>query len=122
MAGHELIAAQISVLADRLPASAVEELVDGLQETYEARLDELQDPDAAARAAIAEFGDADTVTAAFFRQSPWRRVAVALLISGPFMGVAWGLSLVSTHAWNWPVPIVSGSSMGWYCSPLLSPC
>lgn len=104
MAGHELIDAELSVLAARLPARAVEELADGLHETYEARLAD-NDPDAAARAAIAEFGDADTITAAFFRDSPWRRMAMLLLATGPFMGLVWGLTLVSVEVWNWPVPL-----------------
>lgn len=60
MAGHHLIDAQLTVLATRLPAQAVEELADGLLEAYEARLADA-DPDVAARAAIAEFGDADTI-------------------------------------------------------------
>ncbi|MFI6317565.1 permease prefix domain 1-containing protein [Nonomuraea sp. NPDC050556] len=104
MAGHELISAQLAILAARLPAQAVEELADGLHEAYEAQLDG-HDPDAAARAAIAEFGDAETITAAFFRDSPWRRMAVLLLATGPFMGLVWGLSLVSARAWNWPIPV-----------------
>jgi hypothetical protein len=104
MAVHELIAAQLGVLSSRLPAQAVEELADGLQEAYESRLAECSDQDAAALAAIAEFGDADTITAAFFRQSPWRRMAVTLLITGPFMGALWGLTLVSAQVWNWPIP------------------
>jgi hypothetical protein len=104
MADHELITAQLGILADRLPAPAVAELADGLQETYEARLAELHDPDAAARAAIAEFGDADTVTAAFFRESPWRRMAMTLLATGPFMGVLWGSVLLYGRVWDWPIP------------------
>jgi uncharacterized membrane protein len=104
MAGHRLIDSQLAVLAARLPARAVEELADGLHETYEARLAD-RDPDAAARAAIAEFGDADTITAAFFRDSPWRRMAVLLLATGPFMGLLWGVTLVSAQAWNWPISL-----------------
>ncbi|GAA0408507.1 hypothetical protein Acor_71700 [Acrocarpospora corrugata] len=83
----------------------VEELADGLQETYRSQLTRLGDPEAAARAAIAEFGDADTVTAAFFRDSPWRRMAVILLATGPMMGAVWGLGLVSAQMWNWPIPL-----------------
>ncbi|MET9240929.1 hypothetical protein [Nonomuraea sp. NPDC003709] len=106
MAGHELIAAQLAILAERLPAQAVEELADGLQEAYEARLAELHDPDVAARAAIAEFGDADTITAAFVRESPWRRMALTLLATGPIMGVVWGPTLLSARVWDWPIPLV----------------
>jgi hypothetical protein len=63
MAGHPLIAAELEALAQRLPSQAVEELADGLAEAYEYQLHEHGDPAAAARAAIAAFGDADTVTA-----------------------------------------------------------
>lgn len=105
MADHELIAAQLALLSRRLPAPAVEELADGLRESYEAHLAELGDPDAAARAAMAEFGDADTVTAAFVHASPWRHIAVALLLTGPLMGALWGLSLITAQVWMWPVPV-----------------
>jgi hypothetical protein len=105
MAGHDLIAAQLDVLSARLPAQAVQELADGLQEAYEIHLDACGDPGQAARAAIAEFGDADTVTAAFFHHSPWRRAAVLLLATGPFMAVAWGATLLASHAWTWAVPL-----------------
>ncbi|MDP4510048.1 hypothetical protein [Nonomuraea turcica] len=103
MAGHELIAAQLAILAHRLPAQAVEELADGLQEAYEAHLATLGDPDAAARAAIAEFGDAEVITTAFVRDSPWRRTAMALLATGPIMALVWGLTLVSARMWTWPI-------------------
>lgn len=103
MAGHELIDAQLAALARHLPAEAVEELSDGLHEAYDAYLTELGDPDAAARAAISEFGDAETVTAAFVRGSPWRRPAMALLATGPFMALLWGPALVSAQVWTWPI-------------------
>jgi hypothetical protein len=115
MAGHRLIAAQLAILADRLPAQAVEELADGLQEAYETRLAEPSDPDTAARAAIADFGDADTITAAFIRESPWRRMAPGLLATGPFMGAVWGLTLLSGQVWDRPIPwavrIVYGAAL-----------
>jgi hypothetical protein len=106
VAGHELIEAQLAVLSARLPAQMVDELADGLWETYQARLALLGDGDGdvAARAAITEFGDADAVTAAFVRASPWRRMARALLASGPVMAALWGASLVSAQAWAWQVP------------------
>lgn len=105
MAGHNLIAAQLDVLAARLPAQAVEELADGLQEAYEFHLGVCGDPGQAARAAIAEFGDADMVTAAFLRESPWRRTALTLLLTGPVMAAAWAVTLLMTGAWTWPVPL-----------------
>ncbi|WP_405144349.1 hypothetical protein OG589_41590 [Sphaerisporangium sp. NBC_01403] len=105
MAGHDLITAQLDILAARLPAQAVRELADGLQDAYEMHLDACGDPGQAARAAIAEFGDADTVTAAFFHHSPWRRAAFLLLATGPFMAAAWGATLLAAHAWTWTVPL-----------------
>ncbi|GIH95657.1 hypothetical protein Psi01_62870 [Planobispora siamensis] len=93
------------MLAARLPAPAAEELADGLRETYEHRLGECGDPDRAARTAIADFGDADVITAAFLRQSPQRRVALTLLAGGPVMAVLWGTALLTAHAPAWPVPL-----------------
>ncbi|MFC5822473.1 hypothetical protein [Nonomuraea insulae] len=104
MAGHQLITTQLALLSRRLPAKAVQELADGLQETYEVHLAQLGDPDKAARAALSEFGDADTITTAFVRASPWRRIAVTLLLTGPIMAVLWGLSLIAAQVWTWPVP------------------
>ncbi|MFC4119809.1 hypothetical protein [Nonomuraea zeae] len=112
MAGHELIEAQLAVLSARLPARAVDELADGLWETYQARLALLGDGDAAAREAIAEFGDADAVTAAFVRDSPWRRMALALLATGPVMAALWGASLVSAPAWAWQIPAAARIAYG----------
>ncbi|GAA3561280.1 hypothetical protein GCM10022419_047410 [Nonomuraea rosea] len=81
----------------------MEELADGLAEAYEAHLAALGEPGAAARAAIAEFGDAEVITAAFVRDSPWRRTAVALLATGPIMALLWGLTLISARMWTWPI-------------------
>ncbi|GAA3814949.1 hypothetical protein GCM10022226_39720 [Sphaerisporangium flaviroseum] len=105
MAGHELISAQLDILGARLPAQAVDELADGLRESYEHHLSRHRDPEAAARAAIAEFGDAETVTAAFVHASPWRRLALKLLITGPIMAAVWATALLSGQAWAWPVPL-----------------
>lgn len=104
MAEHQLIATQLEILADRLPGAAVDELADGLWETYGAHLARTGDPEAAGRATIAEFGDADTVIAAYLRYSPWRRAALALLVTGPFVGVLWAITLVTNQVWDWPIP------------------
>ncbi|MEU8251554.1 hypothetical protein [Nonomuraea sp. NPDC048916] len=105
MAGHELITAQLELLAARLPADAVDELADGLWQAYETRLGLDGDPERAARAAIAEFGDADTVTAAFLRESPWRRAALTLLATGPVMALVWGAALLTLDVRTWPIPL-----------------
>lgn len=104
MADHHLIGDYLDALARRLPADAMEELADGLAETYRHHLSRGLDADRAARAAIAEFGAVDVVLAAFVRQSPGRRVALGLLYSGPTVGVCWAAALVAGHAWTWPVP------------------
>lgn len=105
MARHKLITAQLDTLGARLPEAAVAELADGLDETFDAFLAQHGDPDTAAAATIEEFGDADTITDAFFRDSPWRRLATLLLATGPVMGLVWGVALIGQHAWDWPVPL-----------------
>jgi hypothetical protein len=104
VAGHRLIDAQVTALARRLPADTVDELADGLTETYRHHLALGRPADAAARAAIAEFGDAEVIIAEFVRQAPGRRTARALLASGPVVGGAWAVALFTAHAWAWPVP------------------
>jgi hypothetical protein len=104
MASHQLIEQYLAELARRLPADAVDELADGLAETYRHHLSHSADPHAAARSAIAEFGDPITVTAAFTRQAPGRRTALMLLATGPAVGICWGASLLLGHAWTWPIP------------------
>lgn len=79
MAGDDLIAAYLADLSGRLPADAVDELADGLTETYRRHLSTGVEPASAARAAIREFGEPEVVLAAFVAQSPGRRAARALL-------------------------------------------
>lgn len=112
MASHQLIDAHLGVLARRLPAGAVEELADGLTETWQHHLAAGLPPADAARAAIAEFGSVDQITDAFVVQSPSRRTARMLLATGPLVGACWGVSLVASHAWNWPVPVPAASVFG----------
>ncbi|WP_030437250.1 HAAS signaling domain-containing protein [Actinoplanes subtropicus] len=104
MAGHDLIDDYLARLARHLPADAVAELADGLAETYDRQLSAGLAKDAAATAAIAEFGAPEVVLAAFVRQSPGRRTALILLACGPVVGACWATLLISEHAWTWPVP------------------
>jgi hypothetical protein len=104
MAVHELIDGQIRILARRLPPASVVELADGLAETYQAHRLRCGDPDVAARAALAEFGDADIVSAAFVSAAPGRRMARRLLAAGPLVGLAWGAALITGRFWEWPLP------------------
>ncbi|MPZ94915.1 MAG: hypothetical protein GEU96_08350 [Propionibacteriales bacterium] len=94
----------------RLPPDAVDELSDGLMETFHRHLAEGLDPAEAAAAAIAEFGDPDQITAAFARQAPGRRAAIILLATGPIFGAAWGTSLIAGKVWTWPIPSAVGAA------------
>jgi hypothetical protein len=102
VASHELIEEYLGELRRRLPADAVDELADGLIETYDGQLAAGADPDTAARRATAEFGAPVTIVRAFTRESPGRRAARRLLVTGPFVGLCWATTLLSGH---WPVPV-----------------
>ena len=104
MAGHQLIYAHLASLARRLPANAVNELADGLIETWQHHLAAGLPAEHAAHAAIAEFGTVDQITEAFVANCPARRTARTLLTTGPIVGACWGASLAVAHAWTWPVP------------------
>jgi hypothetical protein len=103
MSGHELIDTYLTGLARRLPAPILDELADGLTETYERHLAALADPHRAAQLALAEFGTCDEVTAAFVTSAPSRRTARTLLASGPVVGTVWATVLITHRAWAWPV-------------------
>jgi hypothetical protein len=107
MPGHPLISGYLRDLAGTLPRGAIEELADGLIESYEHQLAAGLAADAAARRAIAEFGDVRQVTAAFARQAPGRRTARILLATGPAVGGCWGVALLATHVWTWPIPLTA---------------
>ncbi|MGW1345738.1 permease prefix domain 1-containing protein [Kribbella sp. NPDC002412] len=104
MAAHVLIEQHLAQLGRRLPREAVDELADGLAATYEHHLDSGMDPQAAAVAAIEEFGRPGEIVAAFVRQAPGRRTALVLLLTGPVMAACWGPSLILAQAWTWPLP------------------
>lgn len=112
MADHVLIGTHLAVLRRRLPAQVVDELGDGLTETYQHHRARGLDPAAAAAAAVAEFGDPDLITAAFTRQAPGRRAAVALLATAPVYAACWGTSLIISRAWTWPIPTAAGVAFG----------
>ncbi|GIH25318.1 hypothetical protein Aph01nite_36280 [Acrocarpospora phusangensis] len=61
---------------------------------------------------MAEFGDADTISAAFVRDAPVRAAARLLLATGPLVGMVWGSALVSAEVWTWPVPTAVPVSVG----------
>jgi hypothetical protein len=101
---HPDIDAHLATLADRLPADLVDELADGLTQTYRHHLARTGAPDAAAAAALAEFGDPATLLRVCLDASPGRRTARALLLTGPALGGIWALAFITSHAWTWPVP------------------
>jgi hypothetical protein len=112
MAEHELIHDYLTTLARRLPPESVEELADGLEETFEHHLSRGLSPAAAASAAIKEFGPVAQVSAAFAHQSVGRRTALVLLATGPVFAVLWGTTLIGARAWTWQIPLGVGIAFG----------
>ena len=104
MSQASLIRDYLSVLSAQLPAPLVEELADGLDETQQHYLAQGLTPDAAAGAAVAEFGEPQVIVAAFIRLSPARHAARRLLAAGPVVGGSWAAALITGRAWTWPVP------------------
>ncbi len=100
-----LISDYLAELSAQLPAPIVAELADGLDLTHRHYLEQGLSPDAAAKAALAEFGDPQAVVAAFTQASPARRAARRLLATGPMVGACWATALIINRAWTWPVPI-----------------
>jgi hypothetical protein len=96
--GRDAVSAYLAAVAAQLtgpaPAKAAitEELRDGLLETLAVHRERGCAPQEATEAAIAEFGDPDTVAAAFAPELAAvqaRRVALGLLATGPLVGLAW---------------------------------
>jgi hypothetical protein len=102
-----LIVSYLGALSGQLPGPVVEELADGLGETYRRQLGLGLDPDAAAQAAVAEFGAPELIAAEFTGAHPARRASRRLLAIGPLVGVCWAVALVTGRAWTWPVPLTA---------------
>ena len=107
MPGLSLIAGYLDTLSGQLPRPVVEELADGLEETYRRHLSLGLTPDAAAAAAVAEFGAPELIAAQFARAHPARRAARHMLATGPLVGSFWAAALIIGRAWTWPVPIAA---------------
>jgi hypothetical protein len=99
-----LIRGYLEVLAAQLPGPIVEELADGLTETHRSYLARGLSADAAAEAAVAEFGPAEEILAGFARVNPARRAARRLLGFGPVVGGCWAAALATSQAWPGPLP------------------
>jgi hypothetical protein len=104
MPGPRLISDYLTELSD-LPERIVEELADGLDETYGRYLGQGLDQGAAARAAVAEFGEPRRIAAAFIDASSGRKTARRLLAAGPAVGLCWAIVLITARAWTWPIPV-----------------
>jgi hypothetical protein len=107
-----LISSYLAVLAAQLPAPIVEELADGLTETHRSYLRQGLAPDLAAEAAVAEFGDPQTIVADFALVNPARRAARRLLGIGPAVGACWAAALITSRAWAWAVPLPARILLG----------
>ena len=106
MAGHRLIEAHLGRLRGKLPRDTVDELADGLAETWEHHRRQGMTADQAAYEAIAEFGTPQEINDAFVASAGGRRTARILLATGPVVGFCWGASLITAQVWNWPLPTV----------------
>jgi len=107
MSGPGLITSYLDALARQLPGQMVEELADGLEETYRRHLGLGLTSEAAAQAAVTEFGDPGLIAAEFARAHPARRAARGLLAPGPAVGACWAVALVTGRAWTWPIPVAA---------------
>ena len=107
MSGPGLITSYLDALARQLPGQVVEELADGLQETYRRHLGLGLASEAAAQAAVAEFGDPGLIAAEFTRAHPARLTARRLLAAGLAVGACWAVALVTGRAWTWPIPVAA---------------
>jgi len=110
MAEPCLISDYLATLSAHLPPQLVEELADGLDQTYRHYVQQGLADDAAAEAAMAEFGEPQMIVSAFARTSPARHAARRLLATGPVVGACWAAALVTGRAWAWPVP--TGARIG----------
>jgi hypothetical protein len=107
-----LIRDYLAVLAAQLPSPIVEELADGLAETYQSYLRQGLTPGLAAGSAVAEFGDPHVIVAEFARVNPARRGARRLLLTGPVVGGCWAAVLITGRAWAWPIPLPARIGFG----------
>lgn len=112
MAESRLIGVYLAELSAQLPEAIVAELADGLDQTHRRYLGQGLGTDAAAAAAVAEFGEPQVIVAAFTRASPARRAARTLLAAGPVVGACWGTALIINRAWAWPVPAAARLVLG----------
>lgn len=104
MAQPRVIGDYLAALSRQLPASIVEELADGLTETCQFYLRQGLPDDAAARSAVAEFGEPHVILAEYARAHPTRRAARTLMATGPAVGACWAAALLTSRAWTGFLP------------------
>jgi hypothetical protein len=107
-AARRVIGAYLAEVADQLGgpaavrAAILAELEDGLWAATAAHQAQPMSPEAAARAAVAEFGRVGAVAAGFgpeLAAATGRRVGLGLLATGPLVGSSW--LLVAAATWTW---------------------
>lgn len=108
MSGRHLIDAYLARLEASLPADIVDELADGLLETYEHHCGLGLGSEAAAEAALADFGTTEEICAAYVALAPGRRMARMLLATGPIFGACWATVLLTTTH----IPVLARPVMG----------
>ena len=99
-------------------AAVTDELRDGLMEALETHHARGCSPQEATVAAIAEFGDPDTVAAAFGPELgavQARRVALGLLVTGPLVGLTWIAEVVVNDLPPWRHQLIGP----WLALPLV---
>jgi hypothetical protein len=90
----------------RARAAVVAELRDGLLDALDTHRRGGVPPTEAARAALHEFGEPAAIARAFAPELAGRearRTAVALIGTGPLMGLLWGAGLATSHLVTFPV-------------------
>jgi hypothetical protein len=107
-----LIADYVGDLHQNLPAPVADEAADGLMEAYDHHRAAGASEEAAAQAALAEFGDLPTVIGEFTRQAPGRRAARLLLATGPAVGLCWAAAMFLGHDGSWSVPAPARLGLG----------
>ena len=107
-AAQDVVAGYLGEVSSRLVGAAaaraaiLAELEDGLWTAAVSRQARNLTPVAAARAAVAEFGDPHTVAAGFgpeLAAATGRRIGLALVTTGPLVGACW--LLLAAVTWRW---------------------
>jgi hypothetical protein len=112
-AAHEILGGWLGLVDAHLPGrtkarqAMLVELEDGLLAAFDAHRRRGLPPAAAARAAAAEFGDPRSVARALsvdLAAAQARRTVLAILPTGPLLGVLWLLALVASHRVSLSLP------------------